>query len=182
MNLKTLLIISFISQISFNLFASGTHFEKDEADSIHSRLHKKRAQGNYGRSANPKKAISLSEVVSNPQKYLQKEVTISGEITDVCPKAGCWLRLKGAAMGRSLRVKVKDGDIVFPLSSIGRKVVARGKLTEIQFTAEDALEYFAHIAEEKGEEFDRDTAIKILANLAGPLKIYQLNSYGAVIK
>ena len=168
----------FVFILLHNLYASETH---SHMSSLKAKLNRKDVQGSYGKGADVNVAVSLEEVFSNPDKYLDKEVTVSGEITDVCPKAGCWLKLKGDSKGRSLRIKVQDGEIVFPKASVGSRVIAKGKLSEIKFTAEQALEYFAHIAEEKKEKFDRETASKILTNLAGPLRIFQLNSNGAEI-
>ncbi|MBT3784982.1 DUF4920 domain-containing protein [bacterium] len=179
--MKFILVFVLVGTASL-LFASSSHMEKGAANSIGKRLNKKNAIGEYGRGARPSKAVSLSEILANPKKYMSKEVTISGPVTDVCPKAGCWLRLKGDKGAQSLRVKVKDGDIVFPLSSVGKRVTTRGMLKAIEFTPEKAAAYFEHLAEEKGEEFDRKTAENILANIAGPIVIYQLNAYGAVIQ
>lgn len=176
MLIKYLLLLSMVT-----LSSASESYNHAGMNSLKTKLNRKDVNGSYGKGAKVSEAVSLEQIFASPDKYLNQEVTVSGEITDVCPKAGCWLKLKGDVKGISLRVKVKDGEIVFPIASVGSKVIAKGTLSEIKFSAEQALEYFAHIAEEKKEKFDRETASRILSNLAGPLKILQLNSYGAQI-
>ena len=35
----------------------------------------------------------VHEVLKNPDKYLNKNVLVSGVIDDVCPMRGCWIQI-----------------------------------------------------------------------------------------
>jgi len=47
-------------------------------------------------------------------------VLIEGTIVDVCTNIGCWIELRGEASGQKIRVKVEDGEIVFPVTIRGK--------------------------------------------------------------
>ena len=51
---------------------------------------------------------------------------------------GCWMELTNDA-GQRVRIKVEDGDIVFPKDSAGKTALAEGKFTKTELTHEQAL-------------------------------------------
>jgi hypothetical protein len=53
-----------------------------------------------------------------------------------------------------VRLKVNDGDMVFPKESIGKTAVAEGTFKKIELTREQALARAKHEAEEKGRKFE----------------------------
>lgn len=129
----------------------------------------------YGTGANSNDAIKISEVLESPDKFTDKEITVSGLIVDVCPKRGCWMLLASDEKFQTLRIKVNDGEMVFPLSARGRQGTAKGKLAGNKLTQNKAIKYYKHLAEEKGEKFDP-------ASVTGPVTIYMLRATGAAIK
>ena len=56
---------------------------------------------------------SIEEILAKPDSWTGKKVQISGKVTGVCAKQGCWMDLTSAS-NSTLRVKVDDGVIVFP--------------------------------------------------------------------
>lgn len=116
----------------------------------------------------------ISEILADPESYLDKTVLIEGEILDVCPMMGCWMEVKSDDGEGTIKVKVKDGEIVFPMEAIGSKAVVEGTVYKIELTHEKAIDHFEHIAEEKGEQFDPST-------ITGPMTIYQIKGLGAQI-
>lgn len=116
----------------------------------------------------------ISEIITSPEEFLGKTVLVEGEVLDVCPAAGCWMELKSDAGEGKIKVKVRDGDIVFPMSAKGKKAVVEGTVYKIELTQEEAVEYYKHIAEETGREFDPST-------VTGPVTIYQIRGLGAEI-
>jgi hypothetical protein len=117
--------------------------------------------------------MPLATLLAHPDEYVGKTVQVTGKIVEVCQMMGCWLDLTNDA-GQKLRIKVDDGDIVFPKDSTGKMVTAEGKLTKTELTKEQAIERAKEEAEEKGAKFDP-------AIVKGPMTIYQIQGSGAVI-
>jgi hypothetical protein len=88
--------------------------------------------------------------------------------------AGCWILVAGDE-GPEIRVKVKDGEIVFPKELKDRGVVAQGVFRKLTLTREQALASAAHEAEERGLPFDPETADVSTT-------IYQIEGSGAVVR
>ena len=63
---------------------------------------------------------------------------------------GCWIKLNDKSATQSLRVKVTDGEIVFPLSSKGMQADVQGKFIKLDFTEEQARQWKVHLSKEKG--------------------------------
>jgi len=130
----------------------------------------------YGKGVTGTEIVKISALIANPDKYVGKTIRVEGLITDVCPKRGCWMNIAGDKEFQSVRIKVEDGEIVFPLEAKGKQAVAEGTFSKIEQTKEQAIEHAKHLAEEKGETFDPAKAKDL------PLAIYQIQGTGAVIK
>ena len=117
---------------------------------------------------------NISDILADPDAYLDQTVLVEGEILDVCPKMGCWMELKSDDGEGMIKVKVKDGDIVFPGDAVGDYAVVQGTVYKIDLTQDEAVDYFEHIAEESGEDFDPSI-------ITGPMTIYQIKGLGATI-
>ncbi len=128
----------------------------------------------YGEDITLKEKTNISDILSNPEVYLDKAVLVEGEILDVCPKMGCWMEIKSDVEGEKIKVKVKDGDIVFPEEAKGKIALVEGKVYKIDLTVDEAVEYFEHQAEERGDEFDPST-------VSEGVTIYQIKGLGAEI-
>lgn len=116
----------------------------------------------------------ISDILADPDSYLDQTVLVEGEIMNVCPKMGCWMELKSDDGEGMIKIKVKDGEIVFPVEAIGENAVVEGTVYKIELSQEDAISYYEHIADETGENFDPST-------ITGPMTIYQIKGLGAVI-
>ena len=116
----------------------------------------------------------ISDILADPDSYINQTVLVEGEILNVCPSMGCWMELKSDDGEGMIKVKVKDGEIVFPVDAIGENAVVEGTVYKIELSKEDAISYYEHIAEETGEDFDAST-------ITGPMTIYQIKGLGAVI-
>ena len=116
----------------------------------------------------------ISDILADPDAYLGETVLVEGEVLDVCPKMGCWMELKSDEGEGIIKIKVKDGDIVFPVEAVGDYAVVEGTVYKIDLTQEEAVNYFEHIAEESGKKFDPST-------VSGPMTIYQIKGLGAEI-
>jgi hypothetical protein len=116
----------------------------------------------------------ISDILADPDSYLNQNVLVEGEILDVCPMMGCWMELKSDDGDGMIKIKVKDGDIVFPVEAIGGYALVEGTVYKIDLTQEEAVDYFKHLAEESGEDFDPSV-------ITGPMTIYQIKGLGAEI-
>jgi len=173
-----LLVISSVYPAFSQVSSSSADLKKVEKPSAMNEmeaLHSKDPVKEYGAGANAKEAIKISEVLESPDKFLDKEITVAGLIVDVCPKRGCWMMFASDKKFQTLRIKVNDGEMVFPLSARGHDGTARGKLVGNKLSQEQTIKHFQHLAEEKGEKFDP-------ASVTGPTTVYMLKASGAVVK
>ena len=130
--------------------------------------------GKYGSEITLEEKTNISDILNSPEEYLDKNVLVEGEVLDVCKMMGCWMELKSDVEGEKIKVKVKDGDIIFPVEAKGQTALVEGTVYKIELTQEEAAEYLEHIAEEQNEEFDSST-------VTGPMTIYQIKGLGAEI-
>lgn len=130
-------------------------------------------QEKYGKEITLEKKTEISEIISDPSGYVGKKVLIEGEIFAVCQMAGCWMEVANEE-GQKMKVKVKDGEIVFPKEAVGKTALVEGEVYTIELDEEEAKDYFEHMAEDAGQEFDPST-------VKGPVTIYQVKGIGAVI-
>jgi gamma-glutamylcyclotransferase (GGCT)/AIG2-like uncharacterized protein YtfP len=129
----------------------------------------------YGEKISLTEKTEISKILADPESFMDEVVLVEGEVLDVCPKMGCWMELKSEDGEGKIKVKVRDGDIIFPMEAIGHKAVVEGKVYKLELTHEKAIDHFEHIAEEKGVEFDPST-------VTGPVTLYQLRGIGAEIE
>jgi hypothetical protein len=131
------------------------------------------AENKLGKPLMVKEPMPLATLLAHPGDYVGKTVQVKGKIVEVCQMMGCWLDLTNDA-GQKLRIKVNDGEIVFPKDGVGREVVAEGKFTKTELTREQAIAQAREEAEEKGTKFDP-------ASVKGALTVYQIQGSGVVI-
>ena len=128
----------------------------------------------YGKEISLKEKTSISKILERPEEYVGKTVLVEGEILEVCAMAGCWMELKSDVENQKVKIKVKDGDIVFPVEAKGKSALVEGTVYKIELSKEEAIEYYQHVAEEQGTSFDE-------ASVTGPLTLYQIKGIGAEI-
>lgn len=131
------------------------------------------AETRLGKPLSLTETTSIADVNARATELVGKTVQVKGKVSEVCEKMGCWMQLVDET-GKAVKIKVKDGEIVFPKTSIGKMAVAEGKLTKIELTREQAVAQAKHEAEEKGRKFDA-------ASVKGPVTIFQIAGTGAVI-
>lgn len=118
---------------------------------------------------NPQTVASL---VSNPAPFIGKTVQVKGKITEVCQMAGCWMALSDD--GKILRIKVNDGDIVFPKEAVGKLAIAEGKLEKMDLTREQTIARAKHEADEQGRKFNPKS-------IKSGTVVYQVAGTGALL-
>jgi NMD protein affecting ribosome stability and mRNA decay len=132
------------------------------------------AEVRLGQPVTIAKPMAVSEALRTAAAQEGKSVQVKGKVTEVCQMMGCWMNLVDPATGESIRIKVNDGEIVFPKDAPGRMAVAEGKLKKIVLTREQAVAAAAHEAEEQGRKFDP-------ATITSGKTLYQIQGTGAVL-
>ncbi len=100
---------------------------------------------------------AVQAILAQPEAFVGKEVRVEGKVKEVCEMAGCWMELEAGDGDQTLKVKVKDGDIVFPVAARGKQAVAQGKVEDLEMTRAKYVKYLEHAAEEQGGKFDEAT-------------------------
>lgn len=90
----------------------------------------------YGKQLTGSETVALSELLEHPDSYVGKTVRVEGLVVDVCKKRGCWMELAGDQEFQSIKIKVDDGVIVFPMEAKGKKAVAEGVFDKIVLGAQ----------------------------------------------
>jgi hypothetical protein len=132
------------------------------------------AETKLGKPLTLKEATPIATVLAEPGPYVGKMVQVKGKITEVCQMQGCWMALTDTATNKMIRIKVNDGEIVFPTEAVGKTAIAEGTLTKIEMTREQALASAKHEAEERGRKFDP-------SKIKSGQTIYQIRGLGAVV-
>ena len=120
-----------------------------------------------GEGVTLKEATPIARLTEQPKAFVGKTIRVDGVATAVCEMMGCWMAIapENDATGQTVRLKVEDGVIVFPVSAKGKKVSAQGVFEVVGADKESQ--------EAAGEHASRDPK----ASAA-----YQIKATGAVIK
>jgi hypothetical protein len=115
----------------------------------------------------------IKTLLAAPDDYVGKTVQVKGKATEVCEMMGCWTNLVDES-GKMIKIKVADGEIVFPKEHVGKVVIAEGTLKKLELTKEQAIARAKHEAEEQGRKFNP-------ASVKSGTVIYQIQGTGAVL-
>lgn len=111
----------------------------------------------YGAGVTLDEPTPVAKIVARPEAWAGRTVRVEGVVHEVCLMAGCWLTFVPEPGDPELRVKVEDGEIVFPPSTRGQLASAQGVVEVKEMTREQYVEWLAHLAEEQGRAFDEDS-------------------------
>lgn len=139
----------------------------------------------YGKDISLKETTKISTILENPKSFVGKKVLISGTIVGVCAHKGCWIDVAGEKEFEKIKIKVNDGEIIFPLTAKGKSVLVEGIVEEIIIPREQVETLTA-------ETVDKNKNEKTMENMencencseadAKSDKIYRIKGIGAVIK
>ena len=96
------------------------------------------SQEKFGAGVAIDQPTPIADIVSNPEKFVGMTLRIDGTATAVCAHMGCWMAVsesvaEGAA---TVRLKVEDGVIVFPVSAKGKRAAAQGVVQRVTADSE----------------------------------------------
>ncbi len=129
----------------------------------------------FGKPITLTEVTSISQILDNPQVFLGDTVLVNGTVVDVCENAGCWMEIESDSAFQSIKVKVKPGEVVFPMSAKGNTALIEGVVEQLVFTKEEVIKMEKYNAEEQGTEFDPATITE------GKI-IYRIRGIGVVIE
>ena len=135
----------------------------------------KKEKRKYGKEITLNEKTKISDIIANPEKFNGKRLLVEGPIVDVCKERGCWIKIGGDKEFESLRFKVEDGVIVFPLELKGKSTVAEGVLSVKTYTKDELVESAIQKALKDWTEFDPST-------IKEGKTIIQLNGEGALVE
>ncbi len=90
------------------------------------------AEKQLGKAITLKDKTPVSKILSNPTDFEGKPVLVEGKILGVCKEKGCWIEVAGDKKGQKIKVKVNDGEIVFPKDSKGKTALVEGTVEEVK--------------------------------------------------
>ncbi len=129
----------------------------------------------FGTSIDIAALTPVSQIVAKPDQYLGKVITVQGRIHSVCTNKGCWMQLESDQAKQQFKIKVRDGDMVFPVSARGKTAYATGTLQKTELDLASTQEHFADLAEREKRAFDPATVTE-------PLVLLQLVPTGVEIR
>ncbi len=106
----------------------------------------------YGKDITLKTKTAISAILEKPADYIGKKVLVEGLVVGVCENRGCWMQLAGDKPYTKIKIKVKDGEIVFPMTEKGKKALVEGEVYQITWTKEERIEQLKAEAKEHGTE------------------------------
>jgi len=93
----------------------------------------------YGKPLTLKETTKISDIYATPDAFNGKRVKVQGPIVDVCAEKGCWIAVGSDKEFQSLRFKVDDGVIVFPMDAKGLTATVEGTVSVTVVSVEDQL-------------------------------------------
>jgi hypothetical protein len=129
----------------------------------------------YGKPITLKESTKVSDIYANPDAFNGKRVKVEGPIVDVCSEKGCWIAIGSDKEFQTIRFKVDDGVIVFPVSARGKTALVQGVVSVATQSVEEQRTHGEHMAKEQGTKFDPKS-------VTGPKTVVLLKGEGAEIR
>jgi len=103
----------------------------------------------FGAPISPGPELPLSEVLSSPERFRDRVVTVEGRVRAACTRRGCWMELAESSDAKlpGCRVTFKDYGFFVPTDSAGAQAKVQGTLGVNTLPAERV----AHLESEGGQ-------------------------------
>lgn len=130
----------------------------------------------YGKDISLKHKTDISKILQEPDSFVGKKVLVEGTVVGVCEKMGCWIEVAGDKPGEKIKVKVNDGEIVFPLEAKGKRALVEGEVYSF------AVESKAADCKDDCKDKHKGSEEKSCCSKENKqTKVYQIKGIGAVI-
>ena len=111
----------------------------------------------YGKDLTIKETTKISAIHAQPDQYNGKRVKVQGPIVQVCEMKGCWIELGSDKEFQTMKFKVDDGVIVFPMTAKGLTATVEGVVSVETQSVEQQLEHGKQMEKEMNKPFDPKT-------------------------
>jgi hypothetical protein len=108
----------------------------------------------YGKDLTLKETTKISAIYAAPDSFNGKRVKVQGPIVQVCEMKGCWIALASDQEFQTIRFKVEDGVIVFPMTAKGLTATVEGVVSVETESVEQQLEHGKKMEKEMNKPFD----------------------------
>lgn len=125
----------------------------------------------FGKKINEKGAVPASQLADKLGTKDEAKVKVEGTVESVCPKKGCWMKVK-TTEGQTMRVMFKDYAFFVPKDIAGKTVVVEG-LAQQTVTPVSELRHYAKDAGKSQEE---------IAKITEPEKAITFMADGVIVK
>lgn len=129
----------------------------------------------YGQTFDLENAMEVSDFVKSMEsKNKTENIVVTGTITEVCQKAGCWMKLENED-GDDIFVKFKEEDgnheLVIPKDYAGKTATVYG----IASKKTTSVKELKHYAEDAGEPEE------VIAKITKPKQTLRIDATGVII-
>lgn len=100
-------------------------------------------------------AVSLSDIIEKENVFLNKEVLVVSDISQVCQKKGCFFVAQTG--GKTARITFKDYGFFIPTNTAGKEVTFKGVFTVNELSAEENKHYQEDLT---GKSVEKAEAVK----------------------
>jgi hypothetical protein len=137
---------------------------------------------NYGKELTLEETTKVSQILEKPAEYEGKVVLIEGTVVNVCEKRGCWMEISGDKEFETIKVKVNDGEIIFPMEAKGKTALVQGEVYSFVPEVESECSEEEHKDGDKKEGCESEKKEDGCCSKDKVKKVYQIKGHGAIIK
>jgi polygalacturonase len=150
-------------------FSQNNQDEKKDVKTEETKIEAKGVQQDdgvlYGAELNAElKETSIADLITKPDEFTDKVIKISGDITDVCQAAGCWIVITDGT--NTIRVSTRH-KFFLPKDATG-KTISEGTFKVVEETEEHAKEM---------NKESRNPTMKT-EDIKGPQKVFVIQATG----
>jgi hypothetical protein len=114
--------------------------------------------GKYGAPLSAAAPLTAQAVLSEPLKWNDKDIKVTGKVSGVCQKKGCWMTLTtGEPEAQSVRISFKDYGFFVPKDCLGKTATVEGHFSVKTISVAEA-QHFAEDAAKEGTAARKVTA------------------------
>lgn len=163
--MKIRILILGLSAIIFTSCSQGNSTDKNKDK-------KQWDETSFGEKIDENDAISMADLTKRMEQEDSVYTKVKGEITSVCQKKGCWMKMANKG-GDDMMIQFKDYGFFVPKDLGGAKVVIRG-YAKMETVDVKTLRHYAQDAGKSEDEINNITEPKTkLAFLADGVKILE---------